>query len=218
MLLNHRYNFLYVHIAKTGGSSIRDVLNRLRWQDPMYYLMFPCHKISNMCGHTTASKLPRHAGVIAAKEMLPDAFFSQLYKFAFVRNPWDLQVSSYHHIQHEKPELLENIANFNEFIAYKFDPTRPYIYHFDIASKSQCEHLIDLKGDIIVDFIGRYESLHEDFSTVKKELGLKDVTMPHIRKANNRKKDYRTYYDQVSIDAVAKQYKQDIQLLNYTFE
>lgn len=218
MLLNHRYKFLYVHIAKTGGSSIRTVLNRLRWQDPMYYLMFPCHKISNMCGHTTATKLPRHAGAIAAKEMLPDGFFNKLYKFAFVRNPWDLQVSSYHHIQRERPELLENIANFNEFIAYKFDPARPYIFHFDIATKLQSDHLIDLNGEIIVDFIGRYESLHDDFNTIKNELGLKDYSIPHKRKANNRKKDYREYYDQVSIDAVAKHYKKDIELLNYSFE
>lgn len=171
-----------------------------------------------MCGHTTATKLPRHAGAIAAKEMLPDGFFNKLYKFAFVRNPWDLQVSSYHHIQRERPELLENIANFNEFIAYKFDPARPYIFHFDIATKLQSDHLIDLNGEIIVDFIGRYESLHDDFNTIKNELGLKDYSIPHKRKANNRKKDYREYYDQVSIDAVAKHYKKDIELLNYSFE
>ena len=35
MLLNHRYKFLYIHIAKTGGTSVRSVLNKLRWHDPM---------------------------------------------------------------------------------------------------------------------------------------------------------------------------------------
>lgn len=218
MLLNHKYNFLYVHIAKTGGTSIRAVLNKLRWRDPMYYLMFPCHKISNMVGHTTATKFPRHSGVIAAKEMLPDAFFNKLYKFAFVRNPWDLQVSSYHHIQREKPELLEGIKDFNEFIQYKFDPARPFIFHFDIATKLQTDHLIDLEGNIIVDFIGRYESLHDSFSTVIKQIGLKESAIPHKRKASDRKKDYRDYYNDASIEAVAKHYERDIRLLNYQFE
>lgn len=218
MLLNHKYNFLYVHIAKTGGTSIRSVLNKLRWRDPMYYLMFPGHKISNLTGHVTASKFPRHAGVIAAKEMLPDEFFNELYKFAFVRNPWDLQVSSYHHIQRERPELLAGIKDFNEFIEYKFDPARPYIFHFDIATKLQTDHLIDLKGNIIVDFLGRYETLHDDFEVIKKELGLKDVSIPHKRKANDRKKDYREYYNTRSIDAVAEHYQQDIDLLKYQFE
>jgi hypothetical protein len=207
-----------VHIAKTGGTSVRAVLNKLRWRDPMYYLMFPGHKISNMCGHTTASKFPRHSGVIAAKEMLPDAFFNQLFKFAFVRNPWDLQVSSYHHIQRERPELLKDIGDFNAFIEYKFDPNRPYIFHFDIATKLQTDHLIDLRGNIVVDFIGRYESLQDSFETIKKELGLKNVTIPHKRKANDRNKDYRTYYNDQSIEAVAKHYAPDIGLLDYTFE
>jgi hypothetical protein len=218
VLLNHKYNFLYVHIAKTGGTSVRTVLNKLRWRDPMYYLMFPGHKISNMTGHITATKFPRHAGVIAAKEMLPDALFNKLYKFAFVRNPWDLQVSSYHHIQRERPELLKDIKDFNQFIEYKFDPARPYIFHFDIATKLQTDHLIDLRGDIIVDFVGRYENLQDDVNTVKNALGLKNFAIPHKRKANDRNKDYRSYYNNTSIEAVAHHYAQDITLLNYHFE
>ena len=218
MLLNHRYKFLYIHIAKTGGTSVRSVLNKLRWHDPMYYLMFPCHKLSNFSGHTTATKFPRHSGVIAAKEMLPDNFFKQLYKFGFVRNPWDLQVSSYHHIQREKPHQLKGIKNFSEFIKYKFDPSRPYIFHFDIATKLQSDHLVDLEGNIIVHFIGRYETLKDDFNTIGKQLGLKNNGLPHKRKATDRKKDYRSYYDDESIETVAKHYKKDIELLNYQFE
>ncbi|WP_160179385.1 sulfotransferase family 2 domain-containing protein [Paraglaciecola mesophila] len=218
MLLNHRYKFLYIHIAKTGGTSVRSVLNKLRWHDPMYYLMFPCHKLSNFSGHTTATKFPRHSGVIAAKEMLPDNFFNQLYKFGFVRNPWDLQVSSYHHIQREKPHQLKGIKNFSGFIKYKFAPSRPYIFHFDIATKLQSDHLVDLEGNIIVDFIGRYETLKDDFNTIGKQLGLKNNCLPHKRKATDRKKDYRCYYDDESIETVAKHYKKDIELLNYQFE
>ena len=218
MLLNHRYKFLYIHIAKTGGTSVRAVLNKLRWQDPMYYLMFPCHKLSNMSGHITGTKFPRHSGAIAAKEMLPDAFFHQLYKFAFVRNPWDLHVSSYHHIQREKPALLDGIRNFKEFIKYKFDPARPYIFHFDIATKLQSDHLVDLDGNVIVDYIGRYETLAEDFNVISQHCGMKNVCLPHKRKALDRQKDYRSYYDDASIAAVAKHYQRDVELLNYQFE
>lgn len=217
MLLSHRYNFLYVHIAKTGGTSMRSALNKLRWRDPMYYLMFPCHKLSHLCGHQIASKLPRHAGVIAAKEMLPNDLFHQLFKFAFVRNPWDLQVSSYHHIQRERPELLRGIKDFNGFLQYKFDPSRPFIFHFDIASKLQTDHLIDLRGKIAVDFIGRYENLQQDFITVQNKLGLSAIKMPHKRKATTRHKDYRNYYNDHSCDLVAQHFAQDIRLLNYQF-
>ena len=106
MLLSHRYNFLFVHIAKTGGTSVRDALDRLRWQDPKYYPMWLCSRLSALFNHELACKLPRHAKAIAAQEMLPRELYQRLFKFAFVRNPWDLQVSSYHHLQRERPQLL----------------------------------------------------------------------------------------------------------------
>ena len=99
MLLSVKYNFLFVHIAKTGGTSVRAALNRLRWKDPLYLPQFIASRLSHASGHRIASKLPRHAKIIAAKEMLPQEFFDGLFKFAFVRNPWDLQVSSWHHLR-----------------------------------------------------------------------------------------------------------------------
>ena len=217
MLLSHRYNFLYVHIAKTGGTSMRTALNKLRWRDPMYYVMFPCHKLSSFTGHTIATKLPRHAGVIAAKEMLPEDLFNKLFKFAFVRNPWDLQVSSFHHVQRERPQMLNGITDFNEFLKYKFDPERPFLYHIDIASKLQTDHLIDLHGNIIVDYIGRYEKLLDEFEVIKQKLNMPKLKLPHKRRATERQKDYRSYYSDESVEAVAKHFEQDIRLLDYSF-
>ena len=71
MLVSSRFQFLFVHIAKTGGTSVRAALSRLRWRDPLYYLSWPCHRLSHLTGHRLATKIPRHAKIIAAKEMLP---------------------------------------------------------------------------------------------------------------------------------------------------
>lgn len=89
MVLSVRYNFLFVHIAKTAGTSVRASLRRLQRRDPLYLLQFLCSRISHATGHRLACKLPRHARIIAAKEMLPVEFFDGLFKFSFVRNPWD---------------------------------------------------------------------------------------------------------------------------------
>jgi len=96
LLLSLRYNFLFVHIAKTGGTSIRATLNRYRWRDPYYLPQFICSRISHLTGHRLGCKFPRHAKIIAAREMLPRELFESVFKFAFIRNPWDLQVSSFH--------------------------------------------------------------------------------------------------------------------------
>ncbi|MEW7991551.1 MAG: sulfotransferase family 2 domain-containing protein [Candidatus Thiodiazotropha sp.] len=194
MLLSVKYNFLFVHIAKTGGTSVRAALQSLRWRDPWYYPMYLCSRLSHLSGHRLGSKFPRHSRIVAAREMLPEPFFEQLFKFAIVRNPWDLQVSSYHHIRRERPHLIAHIEDFDHFIRWKLDPERPYQYHVDTSIQSQLDYLVDLQGKILVDFIGHYETLDRDFNEITRRIGAEQLQLPHKRKANDRGKDYRGYY------------------------
>ncbi len=217
MLLSHKYKFLFVHIAKTGGTSVRAALNTLRWRDPLYYLVWPAHKISAACGHTLGLKFPRHAHIIAAREMLPEPFFKGLYKFAFVRNPWDLQVSSFHHIRRERPQAMNGITDFNDFMRWKFDPQRPYQYHIDTSLSLQSDYLIDLHGNVLVDFIGHYESLEADFSRICEKLAI-ELSLPHKRKAADREKDFRQYYNDATAELVARHFAKDIEMLDYRFD
>lgn len=217
MLLSHRYKFLFIHIAKTGGTSARAALSRKVWLDPYRLPMFICSKLSHLTGHKLGSKFPRHSKAIAAKEMLPKDFYDSLFKFAFVRNPWDLQVSSFHHIRRERPQFLNGYNDFKSFTQYKFDPARQYQYHVDTSIELQSDYLIDLHGNTIVDFIGRYENLHDDFAHICQQIGLK-CELPHRRKANDRKKDYRSYYDEQTFELVSRHFKPDIDLLGYTFD
>ncbi len=218
MLLSPRYRFLFVHIAKTGGTSVRSALEGLRWRDPWYYPMFLCSRFSHLSGHHIATKLPRHAKVIAAQELLPREFFDSLFKFAFVRNPWDLQVSSFHHIRRERPHVLGGHETFDDFLRWKFDPERPYQYHVDTSITLQSDYLIDLHGQVIVDFIGRYERLHEDFASACVRIGISAPTLPHARKAQDRKQDYRRYYSDITAELVATHFARDIAVLDYRFD
>lgn len=217
MLLSYRYNFLFVHIAKTGGTSVRAALAPLRWRDPLYWPAFLCSRLSHLTGHRIASKLPRHAKVIAAKEMLPHEVFDRLFKFAFVRNPWDLQVSSWHHIRRERPHLLQGIEDFPAFIRWKLDPARPYQYHIDTSIELQSDYLKDLSGKIIVDFIGHYETLQDDFDKVCRTIGIAPKQLPHKRQAKDRS-DYRKYYSDEIAELVAQRFKPDVEAFGYTFD
>jgi hypothetical protein len=216
MLLSYRYNFLFVHIAKTGGTSVRAALAPLRWRDPMYWLMFPCHRLSHLTGHRLGTKFPRHARIIAAKEMLPHEVFTKLFKFAFVRNPWDLQVSSWHHLRRERPHLVAHIQDFPAFIRWKLDPARPYQFHVDTSIELQTDYVKDLSGKIVTDFIGRYERLQEDFDAVCARVGIGGRALPHKRQARDRD-DYRGYYDDATAELVAKHFRPDIEAFQYRF-
>ncbi|WP_323759668.1 sulfotransferase family 2 domain-containing protein, partial [Immundisolibacter sp.] len=159
MLLCYRHRFLFIHIAKTGGTSVRAALAPYRRRDPWRALLWACSRMSALSGHRLGIKFPRHAPAIAAREMLPREFYDGLFKFAFVRNPWDLQVSSWHHLRRERPQLVAGCADFADFLRYKLDPQRPWQYHLDTSITPQADYVTDQHGQLIVDFIGRYERL-----------------------------------------------------------
>jgi len=218
MFLSVKHRFLFVHIAKTGGTSVRASLRHLRRRDPWYWPMFLCSRLSRLSGHRIAGKLPRHAKIVAAKELLPKAFFDELFKFAFVRNPWDLQVSSFYHIRRERPHYLAGHETFEDFLRWKLDPERPYQYHLDTSIELQTDYLIDLHGELIVDFIGRYEHLEEDFTEVCGRIGIARPDLVHKRRATDRGRDYRDYYSDETAELVARHFKRDIERLGYAFD
>jgi len=216
MLLSKRYQFLFVHIAKTGGTSVRKALQRYRWRDPHYLPQWIASKMSGMTGHTVGIKLPRHCKAITAQEMLPREFYDGLFKFAFVRNPWDLQVSSYHHIKRERPQLLDGDETFADFLYRKLDPARPWQYHIDTSITPQIHYVTDHSGQQIVDFIGRYESLQSDFDSCCARIGIPSIELPHRRKATDRR-EYRSYYDDATRALVGEHFVADIAAFGYEF-
>lgn len=216
MVVCNRYKFLFVHIAKTGGTSVRATLNRYRRRDPYFIPQFLCSRLSHWTGHRIGGKIPRHAKVIAAHEMLPREFFDSLFKFAFVRNPWDLQVSSFHHLKRERPHLVGD-RDFESFLRWKLDPERPYQFHIDTSIELQSDYLVDLHGNVLVDFIGRYENLEEDFHTVCDRIGIPAPRLAHKRQAKGRK-SYHTYYTEETMALVQERFHPDIELFGYTFE
>lgn len=218
MLLSVKYNFLFVHIAKTGGTSVRAALAPLRWRDPLYIPQFIASRLSHATGHRIGSKFPRHARIIAAKEMLPRELFDRLFKFAFVRNPWDLQVSSYHHIRRERPHLIGEPDDFIGFMRRKLDPQRPYQYHIDTSLEQQTDYLVDLHGKLLVDFIGHYERLEDDFGSACERIGISGISLPHRRRAGDRRRDYRSYYDDDMAERVGRHFARDIETFGYRFD
>ena len=219
MLISYSHNFLFVHIAKTGGTSVRTALRRYRWGGWYSLPLGVASLVSQITRprHKLGLKFPRHAKAVAALEMLPTEVYQRFFKFTIVRNPWDLQVSSYHHIRREKPAVLEGVTNFEDFLKRKFDPERAYDFMLDISAESQSEYLVDLQGRMIVDFVGRYETLQQDFNQICERVGIKPTPLPHLRRARDRE-DYRRYYTDELADLVAEHYASDLQRLGYTFD
>jgi hypothetical protein len=223
MLLSNRFKFLFVHIAKTGGTSLRAALGRLCWRDPLYLPQFLCHRLSHLSGHRIGAKLPRHAAVIAAQELLRPSLFDALFKFAIARNPWDRQVSCYHHFLREQPWLLKanRLGDFHDFTRWLLEDAQDYRGPKQVLiaalRRPQFEYLIDLRGAVIVDFVGRYESLQDDYQQICQRIGVAAPALPHKRKAAGRA-DYRSYYVDTTAEMVARHFRADVNHFGYHFD
>jgi hypothetical protein len=80
---------------------------------------------------------------------------------------------------------------------------------------NQLDYVADSSGHIIVDFVGRYESLEHDSRVVLNMLGLPDAFLPHENRSSHG--DYRDYYSDLTRRIVADRYQRDIEHFGYRF-
>lgn len=211
MLISESKKFLFVHIQKTAGRSFEAVLKE---------------NISDL------KSLPgTHDHAVWVRGQFGESW-DDYYKTAFVRNPWDRLVSWYAMFQRKgnttwykrmtglgkynkiRQYVLDNTNSFEEFI-YKCTDTIEDTDGKKSFWYNQLDYITDEDGKVIVDFIGKFESLVEDTGIVFKHLGIDGASLPHKNSSEHR--DYRTYYDDDTREIVAERYKRDIEYFGYEF-
>ncbi|ATC93400.1 sulfotransferase family protein [Pseudoalteromonas tunicata] len=222
-------NCLFIHIPKAAGQSVESVfLQRagLNWEQRELFLL----------KKNSDPKLgPPRLAHLTAQEYLDKGYLTQeqfksLFKFTIVRNPWDRLVSEYLYKGHT--------FSFKDFL-FKFYPK---IGDDDFKGFNgiyrhvmpQSTFILDLEGNLLVDFIGKFENINHDFAEITRIITGSPLQLPHKNKTqktnpilnkllsfqNNDKKSksYTQYYDLESQEFVADLYQQDIKLFNYVFE
>lgn len=185
-----RCRCIFIHIPKTAGSSIAEALFGLPSGHVPYFL----YKQAN------------------------PAKFRRYFKFAFVRNPWDRVVSAYaflrkgglNELDREWAERnLDGYPDFGSFVRGWLTPENAAGWvHFVPQSHFIC----DATGEIMIDFVGRYENLAADFRAVAARLGL-EAALP-LRNQSERA-GFAAYYDPESQEIVRRVYQRDIEVFGY---
>lgn len=75
--------------------------------------------------------------------------------------------------------------------------------------------ITDEEDRIIVDYIGKFESLEQDFNQICQKINMPELTLPHIN--ITKREDYRKYYDEQTREWVAKRFARTIKRFNYSF-
>ena len=81
---------------------------------------------------------------------------------------------------------------------------------------NQLDYVTDENGRVIVDFIGRYESLQSDFRKIAQRLGVEEPSLTHENPSKHT--HYSRYYTPELVEMVRGRYERDIAFFGYDFE
>ncbi|MFZ4598877.1 MAG: sulfotransferase family 2 domain-containing protein [Terrimicrobiaceae bacterium] len=207
MLISYSHKFLFVHLYKTAGNSITSAL------EPYAYRPGSWRPSNWPTWLTTPRRLlihqkpPKHASAAELQEILPAEVFQKFFKFAFVRNPWDWQLSLYHYILGQPGDkMFPHVKSLGSFDAY--------IRWRETTYRTQSSMICDNAGKPLVDFVGRVENVRDDFSEICRRIGVK-VDLEHRNKSDHA--PYRDCYTEETRSIVARIYTEDIERFGYSF-
>jgi len=211
MLISFSHRFIFVHIPKTGGTSIRAALGK-------YHPFCPDVQNEKMASlrdkyqaTLDAAGITGHSAIRAAPLVLSQEAVESFYKFAVIRNSWEWVVSLYVYIKrhdgHHQHERVKDMA-FAEYLDWCFvQNNRP--------CQLQYKYITDDNGRIAVDCCCRFENLHEDFRQVCARINITNIDLPHLNKYRNR--HYSEYYTPRTRDLVHEYCREDIERFGFTF-
>lgn len=203
MIISIRKRFVFVHIPKTAGSSIYQALrpfNDAPDTDENRHL-----ELSAICSRYGYLALENENEVPPNGPQTGLGPLGDFFKFAFVRNPWDRVLSMYcYRLQNQ--EIPPHVS-FYEFVMNR--RSYPFGMH-----REQVALIKDPGRGMVMDFIGRFENLQQDWQEIQRRLDI-SAGLPHFKQTRHR--HYRTYYNQELIEEVSRMYPQDIELLEYQF-
>ena len=78
--------------------------------------------------------------------------------------------------------------------------------------------MTDEDGSLLVDFVGRYENIYEDFYKVIEAIEVPLMFLPKRNMSKEKKsQDYKKYFTPLSRKTVERKFEKDLNFFNYEF-
>ncbi len=190
MIICDSYKFIFIHIPRTGGTSLTDMF---------------CRQLPGI--HRAGLQ---HA---SAQANQTDIYARPDYRiFAFTRNPWARLYSWYQLLRKYNPHQIFTLESF----LLDYDATMTRLGHDGSFYFNQLDYLRNQQDELVTDFLGRYESYHHDVNTLMEKLNIPAMQVPHLNSTQGP--DYRRQYTTAARELIAERCAQDIAYFGYTFD
>lgn len=207
MIISHSKRFIFIHNYKVAGRSIKTALQKYNYscREDLTFLQ----KLKESLGFTPpifSYSFKQHLSAKELRESIPEKIFSKYYKFGFVRNPYDWQVSLYHYMlkdeNHYQHHIAKEFASFDQYLEWRIKEDihlqREFFYDGD---------------DMIMDYIGKMENLNEDFKRIAAKIKITGLDLPVTNASQH--KHFETYYTQGTADLVFEAFSPDFKAFDY---
>jgi hypothetical protein len=184
--VNNCNDLLFIHIPKTGGMSIKSILDR--------------QQLSRL---STRPWTNRHMSVEDYIFALGREEFDSLFKFTVIRNPYARLLSYYYFILMDEyhREHIAHSLTFHEFVEWSIE---------EISTQfSQ----VSLNGKLLVDLVLRYENLLKDWKVLAEACNIPQI-LPYVN-ITKKYPVWEDLYTQKTLSLVREVYSEDFREFGY---
>jgi len=206
MIISAVHKFIFVAIPKTGTHSVRQALRQHLGPDDLEQVglfvqkKFPIPELAKL-GHG-------HLSLQQVQPFFRPGELDSMFKFAFVRNPFDRFISYCAFMTREGGQFEQNPHGvMRHFI------DNPQWEH--VLFQPQHTFVTGADGQLLTDYLGRVEEMQDSYDEAAKRIGIPSRPLERVNASSRR--DYRDYYDRALIDGVAKLYARDLEYFGYEF-
>jgi len=215
MIISRGRSYIFVHIPKTGGTSLALALEGRAMKDDLMLGDTPkaLKRRRRLAGVQSAGRLWKHSTLADIDGVVPRDEMAGMFCFTLVRNPWDRMVSYYHWLREQRfdhPSV--RLAKERDFAGFLADPDTQAAQREWPAAR----YLTDVGGVERGALYIRLEHFAEDAEPLFEHLGFA-IELPR-ENVSSREREYRGYYGVRTREIVAACCAEDIARFGYGFE
>jgi len=204
---------IFVWVPKTAGTSVWRALANINAEK-----FLATGEINQPVSHGINSFGHMSLPLLLENGLIDRHYFTQSFKFCFVRNPFDRAVSLFEFLK--KRGSIPQATTFPIFCEFircgAYEPVGLYNRTELSQLNTQCSWLKDEDGKYFCDFVGRYESLGKDWEKIWSHLG-PDTPKPVLGHHRKSERDsVHQYYTPAEVKIIREAYDEDFAAFGYS--